>query len=435
MNTNTTDLFFYLLHWIFAIGALSFSWLRSCRSYLHPHFIFTIMLVVMISDFLVRGYEDRKLIYFLKSDIYFYQFTILSILTVIVFLTSLIRLPASKSSLMFDLSSIKPIQKNLILFVSLTILVCELLKRFILVDWSLDEVIRQSLMPRGQNDWSQEAYSGGNAVFLLVTSIFPFSSIGLAYLIPYEHNIRKFFVLLFFALTIAILVTNGSRTPVAISFAVLAFFLIKKQRKFSRRLIIISVITSILVVLFSLMYLYRATGYLDSSIAVNKRDFELIYHQDDTYYWAIYAYLYKSNNPNESWDPLFFFGAIIANPIPRAIWSEKPLLTANFYKGFKLDYVTNSFLGEIVAMSGIIYSIFFGPLAGFLIYLILFNSQILLRKPMGVLAYLLMALYTYMCIRSMINIVHYIYLPAFTLCVFMTINWNKKYNSTVSLKK
>ena len=46
--------FYYALHCVFVVGALTFSWRRS-RHILHPHFMFTAILCVMVSDFLVRG--------------------------------------------------------------------------------------------------------------------------------------------------------------------------------------------------------------------------------------------------------------------------------------------------------------------------------------------------------------------------------------------
>jgi hypothetical protein len=42
-----------------------------------------------------------------------------------------------------------------------------------------------------------------------------------------------------------------------------------------------------------------------------------------------------------------------------------------------------------------------------------YRSAALLQYPLGVVAYLLVALYVYMILRSTENLIHFIYLPAF----------------------
>lgn len=418
---DNNDFFFYLLHWIFVICAIVFSWVRS-RHYLHPHFMFTLMLVVLLSDFLVRGYNDKNLISILRSDVYLYQIIILTILSAIVFTTSFVRSPRIENRLLqFHMRLyIEPKIRRLLYIIVLVLLAADILKRFSMANWSINEVVRQSLSVRGQRDWDQAAYSG-NFVFSLTTILLPLGAVALAYLIVVSRGINRIVALTLFTLTIAVLVTNGSRTPVTISFASLAIFAMIKQRNLSIRIVTLSMIISIWITLISAMALYRATGYQYA----NKPDFEINYHQDDSYYRAIFAYAY-ADRTGESWDPIFFTTAIIVNPIPRVIWPNKPLLTAEFFGGFKLDYVTNSFLGEIVAMTGVSFSILVAPLIGHLLYLIFFNAQRLFRYSVGLVAYLLVALYIYMCIRSLMGLVHYVYLPLFSVIIVIALNKMKK---------
>ncbi|WP_119271305.1 oligosaccharide repeat unit polymerase [Taklimakanibacter deserti] len=401
----------YVLHWVFVLAALTFSFVRS-RHYLHPHFLFTLMLCVLVSDFLVRGYEDQNLIFMSREDIFQYQLSILAILSSIVFATAFVRDPVLERYLQSAAlnRSVGPALRRIIFLAAIALLAADLTKRFSTVGWSLDEVIRQSMAPRGQRDWDQAQY-GGNFVFALTTLLLPLSALALAYLLATGRGIGRLVSLAGYSLAVAILVTNGSRTPVVLSFGGIAFFFILKQRTLVGRIATIAVVGSILAVLLSAMYQYRSIGYAGGSSATDDGSFSLVYHQDDSYYRALAAYAH-SDQSSESWSPWFFFYTIVTNPIPRAIWPGKPLFTQDFYGDFKLEYVTISFLGEVVAMAGSGLSFLFSPLIGLGLYLILFNSLRLVRFPLGIGAYLLMALYIYMSIRGLPNLTMFIYLPA-----------------------
>jgi hypothetical protein len=180
---------------------------------------------------------------------------------------------------------------------------------------------------------------------------------------------------------------------------------------------VIGIVGALAAITTSAMYLYRSQGYLTNSSG-EQREMELTYHQDDSYYRALFAYEHADRNI-EYWDPIFFITTILVNPIPRAIWPDKPIFDEQFYGRYKLYYVTNSFLGEVVAMTGVELSLFVSPLVGFLLYSILFNAQRLLKYPVGLAAYLIVALYTYMCIRSLPNLTHFMYLPIFSMIMVL----------------
>lgn len=423
------------LYFLFAFLSLVYSWIRSRRKILHPHFMFTVMLILYISDFLVRGYEDQNLRYISPNDIYYYQYIILFILSLIVFLTSLIS--SKRLENQFQYLHLERIRntgvraRRLILLIATLLLALEIWKRFGSVGWSIDEVITQSFSARGQRDWDISAYSG-NFLFSLVTILLPLASVAFAFLFSIEKGVMRLFTLTLFGFVLLILITNGSRTPVALSFAAIAIFLMQRPgwQGLVKRCTVVALTCVFMVNSFSIMLNYRSTGYLEK-VYYNKSDsLFFAYHQDDSYYRAIYAYAHADHS-NESWDPVLFIKTIAANPIPRVFWPEKPILTQEFYGRYKLDYVTNSFLGEIVAMAGVNLSIIFSIIIGCGIYLIIFNAQRFLLAPMGIAVYLIIALYTYMCLRSLLNVTHFIYLPIFAVIVSYLL---KNFHTRIRLK-
>ncbi len=419
--------FVYGLHWVFVVGALMFSWRRS-RHFLHPHFLFTGMLVFFLLDFLMRGYDDPNIEYIPESDLLIYQLMILSILTIIVFATSFVKYPLIESYLHFASNfsnlKLKSNARRPIFLVSFVILGAELYKRLYIVDWSLDEVIRQSLGPRGDRDWTLEIFAG-NYLFAIITILLPIAAVAAAYLFATGQRAGRVVALALFVLVVAILVTDGSRTPVAISFFSLGLLWMLRYRSLVRRAGIMGLAMGVMIGAFAIMYTYRSSGYIDQNNVWMENELVGSTHQDDNYYRAIYAYDY-ADRTGKRWDPLFFFLAIASNPIPRAIWPGKPLMDEKFYNGFKLDYVTNSFLGETVAMTGASLSVVFAPLLGFLGYLILFNSLRILRMPLGLAVYLIVALYVYMVIRSMPNAVAFAYLPAAAVAITLALDRRQK---------
>jgi oligosaccharide repeat unit polymerase len=405
----------YLLHWMYVIGALSLSWRRSGH-YLHPHFLMTGMFVFYLSDFLVRGNDDNNLRFIREEDYLTYQLICLTILTIITISTLFVRSPrleanvaqATGSSLMEAAPNIR----TAIFTLAVVVISAILYQRLSVVGWSIDEVMRQSLNPRGEKAWDIESMSG-NFIFAIASILTPFAAIAGAYLFGTGKGAWRMVSLALFAIVILILVTDGSRTPVAIAFATLGLFWSLRYKNLAARAMIFGFVLSIMVGLFSLMYLFRSTGYNDARYEVSQ-GYAVTYHQDDNYHRALFAYAH-SEQTGKQWSAWFFFTTIAVNPIPRAFWPEKPLIDATFYDGFKLDYVTNSFLGETVALTGIGYSVVFAPLFGFCFYLILFNGMRLLPMPMGIATYLMVTLYVYQCIRSMQNLTLFLYLPAFAV--------------------
>lgn len=410
----------YGLHWLVLVFSIAFSWKRS-RAILHPHFVFTTIICVPLVDFLVRGYDVETINFISKEKVYEFQIIILVILFITVLLTSMV---SSKKLEIWSRNASRHLHvgrkvRIVILLLVVSIVLADVFKRFSSVDWSMSEVISQSLMPRGQRDWDQLQYAG-NFLFAITTILLPLAGIASGYLTILGGILLRLIALLSMIFILLVLITNGSRTPVVMVLASAGFFWYLKQRTAFMRLTAIAVALGLIAISTSIMYSSRAYGFLSNSAQANQA-LNLIYHMDDSYYRAILAY-YHADRGVEYWDPLFFFYTITVNPIPRALWPNKPVLASDFYGEYKLDYVANLFIGEMVAMTGVNWTILFSPILGLLLYLILFKAQKLIRMPMGLAAYILFALYVYMCTRSLQNLTQFIYLPAFTMIAVILIN-------------
>jgi oligosaccharide repeat unit polymerase len=401
------------LHWAFVVGALTFSW-RRFHHYLHPHFLFTVMICIFLSDFLIRGYEDGNIFFVIRDNIYSYQLMILFIFSLALLLASFARNDrieaiVQRSTLHADVSLRG---QKMVLLLACSILIADLLKRLISVDWSIDDVIFQSLQARGQRAWDQAAFSG-NFAFAITTILLPLAACAFSYLVAFGKGVPRIVAIVGLALVIALLVTNGSRTPVVLALLILGALFMVRQKTLVRKMVMIAIAIGIAATLVSLMYNYRATGYVSPQVASNL-ELKLAYHQDDSYYRAIYSYYY-SDQTGKQWDAGRFFGTVAVNPIPRALWPGKLTLDMSFYDGFKFDYVTSLFLGEAVALFGLKLSLIIAPLLAFGFYLLLYRSAHVLLRPMGLGVYFIVGLYVYMCMRSMMNMTLFIYLPLVAL--------------------
>src|ERR1700738_413397 len=106
---------FYMLHWVVVVGALAVSWARA-RHFLHPHFIFTMMFCVYLSDFLVRGYDvnndpdplRQQLAQIPPADVYTYQLMILTAIAIILFAARFVRREESERQLFQVAASLRP---------------------------------------------------------------------------------------------------------------------------------------------------------------------------------------------------------------------------------------------------------------------------------------------------------------------------------------
>jgi len=168
------------------------------------------------------------------------------------------------------------------------------------------------------------------------------------------------------------------------------------------------------------MYQYRSIGFLDNKFKT--RGVEFVYHQDDNFYRSIDTMHHSAETNEKHWNAIEFYYSIIVNPIPRSFWTDKPALDEKFYGNFKLWWTTIFFIGEFAAMFGPIGALILSPLYLLSLYFVLYKSARLLNKPFGLGAYIMVCLYVYMSMRSMLNLTHFIYMPAFSVVVVLTMS-------------
>ena len=398
------------LYWFAFVGLLLFSWSRS-RGILHPHFMFCTMLFILASDFMIRGMDDQNLQGIMEGNLVRYQLATLATMIGLGLSTAIVRRPYELGAQITQPEM--RVSKNtarLLVLVAITVLMIHAAFRLSAVEWSFQTLIDQMLGPRDTRIWDQVRADGTrSAVYQLLSGLYPLAAIACAFVLFSRHTGLALVAGLFLTLSLFVLVTDGSRTPAIIPMASLAIFGLMSLRSFVAKALLVSGVVVLILITTSAMILFRASGLEGSNSS-----FALTYHQDDNLYrlWAACAY---ADFSNYRWDPLYFFYYVISNPVPRVLWPDKPLLDENFYAGFKLWWVTTSFMGEWVSMFGSWIGFVVSFLFGNLLYRGFYFAQRLLTMPLGLAAYLLVALYVYMAMRSMPNLTIFIYAPAAAL--------------------
>lgn len=409
----------YEIHLFTAVSLLLISW-YNFRNLLHPHFVFVSILVVMfMSDYLVRGYEDKNIDLIIHTDLIYYQIVVLCVVCWMALLSLIIEKNIHpQSSLEIELNFNKRDVKYLIIF-SWLIIILEIIKRLYTTDWSFSGALEQSLAARGSQPWTTSLGNLGDHTFIFYLNrhLLPFSGLMFSYFIAQGKGYIRIVFVIGFALAMALLVTEGSRTPVLLSFATLAYFFIKQKMSFVRKIVILLPIAALAISIVSMMYLYRSQGLVNIMNSDDNDGVRIVYHQDDSYYRALRAMSY-SDSTNERWDPVDFFYTTIVNPIPRFFWKNKPALTEKYWGGYKDYWVTITFLGEFVAMYGVLFGSILTVFVGLACYFVISRVSKSLSIQGGVIIYFIAALYVYMIMRSMLNITQFIYLPIFSLFLF-----------------
>ena len=398
------------LYWFAFIALMLFSWSRS-RGILHPHFMFCAMLFILASDFMIRGNDDQNLQGILEADVLRYQLFTLATLIGIGVATTAIRQPYELSGeILQPEMSTKATTTTVILVLGAAVFVIHQLYRLSVVEWSLEELVDQMLGPRDTRIWDQVRADGTrDPVYQLINGMIPLAATAFAFLLYSRRPVVVLASGLLFALCAAVLISDGSRTQAIIPMASLAIFGLMALRSILAKVALVVGVGASIAVATSAMILFRAQG-----LAGSQSSFALTYHQDDSIYrvWAACAF---ADFSNYRWDPLYFFYYIASLPIPRSLWTGKPLLGEDFYGGFKLWFTTTTFMGEWVSMLGVALGFAVSFVFGTLLYRAFYVSQKLLTMPFGLPAYLLVALYTYMVMRSMPNITIFIFAPAAAL--------------------
>jgi oligosaccharide repeat unit polymerase len=290
-------------------------------------------------------------------------------------------------------------------------------KRLYFSDGSIEAAVLSSFGPRGGAPWISRRNELGNLgdqfAFLDITNIvLPLAGVLFAYILTMTRVMRSI-CLGGWLVVLTTLIADGNRTPVVAVLGMSALFYVLREKRWAWRLAGAAILAIVAAAATSAMYLFRSEGW--GQLAEGGGDsYHIMYHQDDNYRQALLA-LERSLNTNERWSPLEFAYVIAVNPIPRAMWSEKPALLADYWGNYKNEWTTITFVGELVAMFGFWAGIALSVPIALLAYLVISASARLLERPGGLIVYMLMALYGYMVLRSLLNISQFIYLPAAAL--------------------
>lgn len=405
-----------MYYFVVAIGLFGLCYTTAnTRDPLDPRILLTVMLFGMFfSDFAVKGYTDTELDGIPSTQVWIYQIIILAIVSQL-WLYAISRRVLVRRRL--ALSSLSPRSTAALTAIGSTILIAEILKRLLYTKWSFLEMVELSFGPRFGRPWDQAgSFGGNNYLESLIGILAPFAGFAAAVaLICGKVRILRVVALCSWLISVALAVGNGSRTIAIVILMMPALMQIgaahTRKEKF-RAVLTTLLFLTVGAYISSIIYRGRDVGIGNNAYAVEA----LSYHQDNSYYLALKA-AYIATTTDERWDALTFLGASTLNFIPRAIWPGKPTVSYDFWGSYKEFFVTNTFVGESFAMFGAPAGSVFAILVGCLLVNLLTWMYRRIRGPSEMLQYLVVALYVYMVMRSMLNITQFIYLPLCAIAV------------------
>jgi hypothetical protein len=372
---------------------------------LSPAKIVTMMLAYLYcTDFALRGMNDATLFYMSELESGFWSMFLLIYVTVawllILFLAKLNFNAIRNVTFIADLS----VRSKLVLSALSSAVVLGNLYNRISLSGSLSEFWLNMLAPRGSAVWlvMQSEWMPGYATSTLLDIATPIATGILLHVTlrarPWDVPIPLLITLIGFILIIA----NGSRTELVEAYFIGSVYSLFQPRRTTPKLVI-SGAAVILLILF--VTAYRAEGigrvFLSSGI-------ELQYNQDDNFYTTIRA-LRASVTEKNGWDAATFMLTCFTNPIPRFLWSGKPLLDQSFFGNYKDFWITITSLGELAACFGAAAAIVINTIVVGIIFLFLNRKYSKVSSFFDLLVYTSAVLWCYMILRSLQNITQFIY--------------------------
>jgi oligosaccharide repeat unit polymerase len=417
----------YFLNLVVGLALLAWSW-AAFRDELHPQFLVTVSLFVLfILNFLTSGYEDVAIVGIPREAVPVYQLVVLLVCVAIfistLLLAKLYPLSADRTrrAVVGELTGRSDTASLFYTIMAWGIVFLEVLKRLYTSGWSVANAVIFSFAGRGTAPWGAQGQNLGdeNFVYAIVKIILPFAGLLFAYLLSRRRGLARFLYAFGLFFVLLLLINYGNRTPIVATIIGLALFMIYRPMAAWRKAVFVITAMAVTGAILSAMYLFRGQGYLEAY--EQGQEYELKYHQDNNYYRALRA-LHTSASTSERLDPAPFVVTVIVNPIPRAFWREKPALLADYWGNYKTEWQTISFLGELAAMFGPIAGPGIAVLCGVLVFLLMRESTRALRWQGGLIVYMVLVLYGYMVLRSMQNVTHYVYLPAFAFVTYWLAN-------------
>jgi hypothetical protein len=330
------------------------------------------------------------------------------VLTVEMAIYTRYRQPGGRRRLISDLGK----RINLSFLLSFLLASCSLflVVRLQSVGWSFTQLIVEFGQPR------LVAFSQTKSLLLpLTTNLLAASSIVSCLFLGNGKKIFRILSISLIAFSLGLLFTTNSRTLVALPLLAVSWsYLISPSVLLRQKILLATSIALVLFIISEASLSFRATGLNATAVALRSPD---VYGYDAPISRFVDIYgLSKESQDHLSIDQLVL--AAISNPVPRGIFPEKPDVTSSqFWKNYKPPHITITAFGEIFASSS--------PLGGFIyciIYAILlaFAARFIISFPIWrgePIAFLIACAYTYMALRSVLNLTQFIYIPAFAVLI------------------
>ncbi len=409
------------------------------RSVLHPHFIFTISwLFLLPAGVLVAptppGYIGAEAIS--AEELFPNQLLIVFFLFILFLLTMLRSYDFASTYRSNDyLKSLRMSKQNanVLAVITLGIFALELGIQLYASNWLVQLWLSDSLGARGMRGWSTGAVGGDKFIYTFVSELFAACPLLFPLALGSAKGLARIVTICVFPVFLFMLVFDGSRTPFAVT--LLICMLVWHTFAPSRIARVVGHLTlmGLLIAISAVMVSNRSVGYMHS--IANKQLSNIKYSQDDNYFQLLHVIQVSDNKSADNWDVAYFSAAILFNPVPRYFWTDKPLLTPEFYGGWKRSWETVSFAGELVAMFGKWVGMVGALFVGLCYYQLLLWSYKRISCEFGLVLYLGMGFYVYMAQRSMHNLGMYLVFTVFLVIIFALFQSKKLFSSRAPTKR
>lgn len=394
------------------------------KSAIHPHVVFTAMIVYMwMSDFIMRGSDVPELYRYQGTQLILPMEILILVYCIVLF--SITFIIAQFADLRATIAAVRneKIDQRLAI-VPIAIVAVDLLIRLHTSHYNIGTVIEYSFGTRYSSPWQAEMLTSSalGTLHRFVFELSKLAGLAFAYFMFRSRGLWRAAVIIGFAISFAFLVGLGSRTPVALSLGAVVVMTILNVRSLVAKGIIIAGVGAFAVLTFSAQYITRSGGGIASLLnGSSSKQYTVVYHQDNNFYLSIRS-LIISIYDSYRWDWIQYAKLIISQPIPRTIYAGKPLMTDSFVGSFGKTYLTFSILGDGAALFGVVGGVIYATVLGVALFCLLMYSARALRYQLGIILYLSIALYLYMVLRSSMNLTFFMYLPIATAGFFWVAN-------------
>lgn len=378
------------------------------RSVMHPHFLFTAAWVYLlplgavvspgIPDYLISmGIMDA-------SDLIKYDLKICAFLATI-FVLTLYLSTEGHGSINFYRKGVQIFSARaaVVGWIGVMLALAEFAKQLLSCQWSLALWFAYCIGPRFGRPWGGAYIGGSEFMYAFIANLFASVSVLLPWAVLQTRGATKHVFGGVLTFSFLMMVSNGSRTPAAVTILVFGLLLFLRSDSQFRRMLTVFGSALMLIGITALMVSFRTEGL--SSIKENPSAVaEARYGQDDNYFRVVNIICVDRLDVSPHLSPKEFFLASILNPIPRYFWKGKPLLTEDYFGDWKPFYATVTYLGEMIALFGLPGGLVAATIMTIIFYVGLLKACATANYEFGIVVYLSTAYYLYMAMRSMQNL-------------------------------